>query len=246
MASSKGQAVLATTEGTILSTSAANRQSIGATTAPQHATSKLVPLKEQGEHQRCESVINLTSLGAPKHAAEAHKMTSQNSQRHSSSAFWMSKGKSRLLVAQVMTIDVTSIEEQLAQMNETIARLTRIVEEKDLQIAALVNRLEPQNGENPDPEDDPLKRGDGEEEEPQVEKIDMKLEPDQAAALMGSLSIQQLQKMIANIVKAQYEGSSNTSGLYSKPYSKKIDALKMPMGYQPPKFIQFDGKGNPK
>ena len=34
--------------------------------------------------------------------------------------------------------------------------------------------------------------------------------------------------------------------LYSKPYSKKIDALKMPRGYQPPKFMQFDGKGNPK
>ncbi|KAM1790734.1 hypothetical protein ACFX12_034769 [Malus domestica] len=51
--------------------------------------------------------------------------------------------------------------------------------------------------------------------------------------------------MIASTVKAQYEGSSNTSGLYSKPYSKKIDALKMPRGYQPPKFMQFDGKGNP-
>ncbi|KAM0994881.1 hypothetical protein EV2_010669 [Malus domestica] len=235
MASSKGQAVLATTEGRILSTSAANGQSIGATTAPQHATSKLVPLKEQGEHPRCESVINLTSLGAPKHDAEAHKMTSQSSQRCSSSASWMSKGKSRLLVAQVMTIGVTSVEEQLAQMNEAIARLTRTVEEKNLQIAALVNRLEPQDDENPNPED-----------EPQVEKNDAKPEPDQAAALMGSLSIQQLQEMITNTIKAQYEGSSNTSGLYSKPYSKKIDALRMPRGYQPPKFMQFDGKGNPK
>ncbi|KAM1902447.1 hypothetical protein ACFX14_031161 [Malus domestica] len=218
MASSKGQTVLATTEGRILSTSAANRQSIGATTAPQHATSKLVSLKEQGEHQRCESVINLTSLGALKHAAEAHKMTSQNSQRRYSSASWMSKGKSRLLVAQVMTIGVTSIEEQLAQMNEAIARLTRIVEEKDLQIAALVNRLEAHDGEKPKPEDDPLQRRDDEEDEPQVEENDVKPEPDQAAALMGSLSIQQLQEMITSTVKAQYEGSSNTSGLYSKPY----------------------------
>ncbi|KAM1118965.1 hypothetical protein ACFX15_042420 [Malus domestica] len=235
MASSKGQAVLATIEGRILSTSAANGQSIDATTAPQHATSKLVPLKEQGEHPRCESVINLTSLGAPKHDAEAHNMTSQSSQRRSLSASWMSKGKSRLLVAQVMTISVTSVEEQLAQMNEVIARLTRTVEEKDLQIAALVSRLEPQDNENPNPED-----------EPQVEKNDAKPEPDQAAALMGSLSIQQLQEMITNTIKAQYEGSSNTSGLYSKPYSKKIDALRMPRGYQPPKFMQFDGKGNPK
>ena len=63
---------------------------------------------------------------------------------------------------------------------------------------------------------------------------------------MASLSIKQLQEVIANTVKAQYQGSSNTSGLYSKPYSKKIDALKMPRGYQPPKFMQFDGMGNPK
>ncbi|KAM1170332.1 hypothetical protein ACFX2G_021219 [Malus domestica] len=162
-------------------------------------------------------------------------MTSQSSQRRSSSASWMSKGKSRLLVAQVMTIGVTSVEEQLAQMNEAIARLTRTVEEKDLQIAALVSRLEPQDDENPNPED-----------EPQVEKNDAKPEPDQTAALMGSLSIQQLQEMITNTIKAQYEGSLNTSGLYSKPYSKKIDALRMSRGYQPPKFMQFDGKGNPK
>ncbi|KAM1659540.1 hypothetical protein ACFX14_002690 [Malus domestica] len=179
MALSKGQAVLATIEGRILSTSATNGQSIGTTTTPQHATSKFVPLKEQGEHKRRESVINLTSLGAPKHDAEAHKMTSQISQRRSSSASWMSKGKSRLLVAQVMTIGVTSIEEQLAQMNEAIARLTQIMEEKDLQIAALVSRLEPQDSENPNPED-----------EPTVERIDVKPEPDQTAALMGSLSIQ--------------------------------------------------------
>ncbi|KAM1020072.1 hypothetical protein ACFX13_042117 [Malus domestica] len=134
-----------------------------------------------------------------------------------------------------MTIGVTSIEEQLAQMNEAIARLTQTVEEKDLQIAALVNRLEAQDGEKPNPED-----------EPTVERIDVKPEPDQAAALMGSLFIQQLQEMITNTIKAQYEGSSNTSRLYSKPYSKKIDALRMPRGYQPPKFMQLDGKGNPK
>ncbi|KAM1063519.1 hypothetical protein ACFX2A_028267 [Malus domestica] len=244
MASSKGQAVL--TKGRSLSISATNEASISATTAPQHATSKLVPLKEQGEHQRRESIINLTSLGAPKHDSQAHKMTSQSSQRRSLSASWMSKGKSRLLVAQVMTIGVTSIEEQHAQMNEAIARLTQIVEEKDLQIIAFISRLVPQDGDNPNPEDGPLKRGAGEENELPVERIDVKPEPDQAAALMRSLSIQQLQEMITNTIKAQYEGSSNTSGLYSKPYSKKIDALRIPRGYQSPKFMQFDGKGNLK
>jgi len=37
-----------------------------------------------------------------------------------------------------------------------------------------------------------------------------------------------------------------TTHLYTKPYTKRIDALCMPYGYQPPKFQQFDRKGNPK
>ena len=34
--------------------------------------------------------------------------------------------------------------------------------------------------------------------------------------------------------------------MYSKPYTKRIDNLRMPVGYQPPKFQSFNGKGNPK
>ena len=93
---------------------------------------------------------------------------------------------------------------------------------------------------------DPVKKETNDEDEPPVEKVKEKREPDQAAALMKYLSILQLQEMIAITIKAQYEGNSHTSLLYSKLYSKKIDALKMPRGYQPPKFMQFDGKGNPK
>ncbi|KAM1304810.1 hypothetical protein ACFX2F_022420 [Malus domestica] len=193
-------------------------------------------LPREQEHPRHEPVITLASLRASRGESPRKYSESMLSDADSSGSSAM----------QVMTTGATSIDEQLAQMNEAIARLTRTVEEKDLQIAELVSRLGPQDGENPDPEDDPLKRGAGEEEKPQVEKIDVKPEPDQAAALIGSLSIQQLQEMITNTIKAQYEGSSHTSLFYSKPYSKKIDALKMPMGYQPLKFMQFDGKGNPK
>ncbi|TYK29709.1 ty3-gypsy retrotransposon protein [Cucumis melo var. makuwa] len=34
--------------------------------------------------------------------------------------------------------------------------------------------------------------------------------------------------------------------MYSKPYTKRINDLRMPLGYQPLKFQQFDGNGNPK
>ncbi|KAB2632370.1 hypothetical protein D8674_028617 [Pyrus ussuriensis x Pyrus communis] len=119
--------------------------------------------------------------------------------------------------------------EQLAQMSETIARLTRTVKEKDLQIATLINRLEVQHDNKVDPKVDLPKEETNEKEEPLVEKAEEKL--DQATTFMGFLSIQQF---------------SHDSVLYSKLYSKKIDALGMPMGYQPLKFMQFDGNGNSK
>ena len=34
--------------------------------------------------------------------------------------------------------------------------------------------------------------------------------------------------------------------MYANPYTARIDNFKMPAGYQPPKFQQFKGKGNPK
>ncbi|KAA0032225.1 ty3-gypsy retrotransposon protein [Cucumis melo var. makuwa] len=34
--------------------------------------------------------------------------------------------------------------------------------------------------------------------------------------------------------------------MYSKPYTKRINDLRMLVGYQPSKFQQFNGKGNPK
>ena len=52
--------------------------------------------------------------------------------------------------------------------------------------------------------------------------------------------------MITNTIQAQYGDSSTSSLTYSKPYPKHIDNMRMPNGYQPLKFLQFDGKGNPK
>ncbi|KAM1728975.1 hypothetical protein ACFX12_019426 [Malus domestica] len=117
---------------------------------------------------------------------------------------------------QVMTAGATSIEEQLAQMSEAIARLTRTVEENDLQIATLINRLEVQHDDKADPKVDPSNEETNKKEEPLVEKAEEKL--DQAITLMGSLFI-------------QYQGSSHDSMQYLKPYSKNIDALRMRRGY---------------
>ncbi|TYK07547.1 ty3-gypsy retrotransposon protein [Cucumis melo var. makuwa] len=71
-------------------------------------------------------------------------------------------------------------------------------------------------------------------------------QPQQKSVSVASLSVQQLHDVIANSIRAQYGGPPQTSFMYSKPYTKRIDNLRMPFGYQPPKFQQFDGKGNPK
>ena len=63
---------------------------------------------------------------------------------------------------------------------------------------------------------------------------------------LGLMSAEQIQSLIANAIKAQLSGGSHKTNLYMKPYTKRIDLLRMPHGYQPPKFNQFNGKGNPK
>ncbi|KAM1537627.1 hypothetical protein PS1_002547 [Malus domestica] len=241
MASKKAQVVLAAnarnksviTAGGV--TSGITTRSKARALSAASSTPASTPSKEQ-EHLRHEPVITLALLRAPKKESPIKYSGCMLSDADSSSNSAM----------QVMTTGVTSIDEQLAHMNEAIARLTRIVEEKDQQIAALVNQLDVKPDVKIKQGDDSVKKENNEDEEPPVEKIDVKLEPGQATALMGSLSIQQLQEMIASTIKAQYEGSSHDSVLNLKPYSKKIDALKMPRGYQPPKFMQFDGKGNSK
>ncbi|KAM2933795.1 hypothetical protein FF1_041695 [Malus domestica] len=81
------------------------------------------------------------------------------------------------------TIDATSIEEQLAQMSEAITRLTKNADEKNLQIAALANQLEAHRDVKVDPKADPLEREADKEDEPLVEKVEEKHEPNQVASL---------------------------------------------------------------
>ncbi|KAK2995706.1 hypothetical protein RJ640_000404 [Escallonia rubra] len=78
-----------------------------------------------------------------------------------------------------MMTSAISLKEQLAAVSRAIEKLTKTIEEKDLQIANLMNKLESKKSE---------------------------------------------------------ESKSGDS----------IDNMTMPVGYQPPKFQQFDRKGNPR
>ncbi|KAM1462713.1 hypothetical protein ACFXTO_047712 [Malus domestica] len=126
MASKKAQVVLAAnarnknviTVGSVTS-GVTTRSRARALYAPS-STPTLTPPKEQ-EHPRHEPVITLASLRAPR----------KESQRKYSGSMLSDADSSGNSAMQVMTTRETSIDEQLAHMNEAIARLTRIVEEKD-------------------------------------------------------------------------------------------------------------------
>jgi len=53
---------------------------------------------------------------------------------------------------------------------------------------------------------------------------------------LSAITTEQIQQLIVNAVKTQLEVSSQKSHLYTKSYTKRVDALRMPYGYQPPNF----------
>ncbi|WMV50585.1 hypothetical protein MTR67_043970, partial [Solanum verrucosum] len=62
----------------------------------------------------------------------------------------------------------------------------------------------------------------------------------------GLILIDQLKDFIIEVIEEKSKFSSKFSPTYEKPYTQRIDNLKMVEGYQPPKLQQFDGKGNPE
>src|ERR1051325_2261524 len=140
-------------------------------------------------------------------------------------------------IMSVMMADAQSAEDRMAELERKVALLIKTVEDKDLEIASLRNHIE--NREAVESSHTNAVRGGD-----KGKTILQEAQPQLPASI--SLSVQQLQDMIAHSIKAQYGGSLQASPLYAKPCSKRIDGLRMPAGYQPPKFQQFDGKGNPR
>ncbi|KAL0284681.1 UNVERIFIED_CONTAM: hypothetical protein Scaly_2841400 [Sesamum calycinum] len=124
-------------------------------------------------------------------------------------------------VAPVMVTNATTIKEQLASLTRTIEGHTKHVQEQDAQIARLINKAD-----NVDASHDMGK---------QVEAHDEVEEPTKQHYTENDKNHQK-----------QDRGKLKVISYLLQAYTPRIDSFKMPMGYQPPKFQQFDGKGNSK
>ncbi|KAK4404359.1 hypothetical protein Sango_0804500 [Sesamum angolense] len=135
-------------------------------------------------------------------------------------------------------------KEQLASLTRAIEGLTKHVQEQDAQIARLINKAD-----NVDASHVMGKQVEAYDEVEAFAKQHYTGRDKYAKELQissdGLIPMDQLKEFIEGTIKSKIEGSSKSSLTYSKPYTPRIDSLKMPMGYQPPKFQQFDGRGNP-
>ncbi|TYK23947.1 ty3-gypsy retrotransposon protein [Cucumis melo var. makuwa] len=127
-----------------------------------------------------------------------------------------------------MMVDVTT-EATMAEMERKINFLMKVVEERDHEIAALKDQMKAcETSESS--QTSVVKATD------KGKNVVQENQPQQQSVSVASLSVQQLQDMIANSIRPQYGGPPQTSFMYSKSYTKRIDNLRMPFGYQPPKF----------
>ncbi|KAL0286528.1 UNVERIFIED_CONTAM: hypothetical protein Scaly_2790800 [Sesamum calycinum] len=148
-------------------------------------------------------------------------------------------------VAPVMVINATTIEEQLADLTRAIEGLIKHIQEQDAQIARLINKADnidaiyimDKQVEAHDEVEMPIKQH-------YIEKD--KSAKELQISIDWLIPVDQLKEFIEGTIRSKIEGSSRSSFTYPKPYTPRICNLKMPVGYQTPKFQQFDGKGNPK
>ncbi|KAA0032934.1 ty3-gypsy retrotransposon protein [Cucumis melo var. makuwa] len=119
-----------------------------------------------------------------------------------------------------MMTDVT-VEAGMAEMERKINFLMKVVEERDHEIATLKDQMKAcetiESSKTPVVKAD--NKGKAVLQENQTEK----------SISIASLSVQQLQDMITGSIRAQYGGPPQTSFMYSKSYTKRINDLRMPI-----------------
>ncbi|KAL0453820.1 UNVERIFIED_CONTAM: hypothetical protein Slati_1360100 [Sesamum latifolium] len=218
------------------------------TTSKSYSSTKSVGVTTRSMSNKINDSSQMTPLteyvqkdfGSPNHASKDDGNKSPLSFPRS-----MSSHPFTTNVAPVMVTNSTTTEEQLASLTTAIEGLTKHVQEQDAQIARLIHKAD-----NVDASHIMGKQVEA-HDEAEVSTKQRYAENDKSARDIqvssdGLIPVNQLKEFIEGTIRSKIEGSSKSSLTYSKPYTPRIDSLKMPIGYQLPKFQQFNGKGNPK
>lgn len=139
-----------------------------------------------------------------------------------------------------MITSTTTLEEEMDNMKALIERLTKESTEKEARlkfqeekIAKLTRKLEKRSAQSS------LKDSESKDSGKvlvHTETSDNVKQPKKGVTYKNiesstSMTIEQIQDLIVNVFKAQLGGGSRRTHLYTKPYTKGVDALCMPHGY---------------
>ncbi|KAL0342904.1 UNVERIFIED_CONTAM: hypothetical protein Sangu_1177800 [Sesamum angustifolium] len=135
-----------------------------------------------------------------------------------------------------MLTNTTTLEEQIANLTRARKVLAKHVEEQDSQISKLMNKINNiddnhmagKQVEGQDEVETSLKQQSNERERSSIKELQV--------SSGGLIPIDQLKTYIMGTIQNKLDGSSKSSMTYTKPYTERINNLKMSIGYQPPKF----------
>ncbi|KAA0062850.1 ty3-gypsy retrotransposon protein [Cucumis melo var. makuwa] len=122
-------------------------------------------------------------------------------------------------IMSIMVADVDTSEDRMTKSEKKVNMLMKAIEEKDYEIAYLKNHIKSHDAAESSHKHT-IKNID------KGKTIFQESQPQNSTSI-SSLSVQQLQKMITNSIKTQYGGLAQTFSLYSKPYTKRINNMRM-------------------
>ncbi|KAL0440651.1 UNVERIFIED_CONTAM: hypothetical protein Sradi_0004000 [Sesamum radiatum] len=139
-------------------------------------------------------------------------------------------------VAPVMVTNTTTLEEQIANLMKVIEGLAKHVQEQDSQISKLMNKIDNTDAshvarnqiEAHDEAETSLKQQSNEREKSSTKELQVSSE--------GLIPVDQLKEFIMGTIQNKLSRNSKSSMTYTKPYTQRINNLKMPVDYQPDKF----------
>ena len=127
-------------------------------------------------------------------------------------------------VMPVMMTNTTSLEEQLSTIAQTLEELMKFMKEReamrDAQITLLMDKMGNTSGVNCEDESSRLKQTHNDRPENSTKDLNFSTE--------GSISPDQLKELIKEAIKDQVGVGSQASIAYSKPYTQRIDLLRLP------------------
>ncbi|KAL0451389.1 UNVERIFIED_CONTAM: hypothetical protein Slati_1117000 [Sesamum latifolium] len=135
-------------------------------------------------------------------------------------------------VATITMVQTILLEEQIESLTTAVGNLLKHVQAHNDQFNKLHDKFQSTPASN------------------EFEVQDFSVECNTSKGILVStnefVSTENIKNIVNEVIENVYEPRVQVFKSYVKPYTKTIEQLRMPKNYQPPKFRQFSGHGDPR